>query len=178
MTSRILSPCLGALLCACIAPAYAAGQAHQHGVAKLDVAVEAKQLTLQLESPLDNLLGFERAPRNAAERQAADAVVAQLKAADQLFKIDPAAGCKLDKVELTSAVLKLGTPDPAEAKDGHADIDGDFSFTCADAGKASYIDVDLFRFAHLQRLEVQVATPKGQFKRDLKRPTQRLNLSK
>lgn len=158
--------------------AFAAGLAHQHGVARLDVAVEPGRVTLELDTPLDNLLGFERAPRNAAERQAVDAVVAQLKAADQLFKVDPAAGCKLDKVELNSAVLKLGTPDPAEAKDGHADIDGDFSFTCADAGKASYIDVGLFRFDHLQRLEVQVATPKGQFKRDLKRPTQRLSLTK
>ena len=167
----------GCLLVAAFA-ASAAGQAHQHGVAKLDIAVQATQLTLQLESPLDNLLGFERAPRTDAERKQADAVVATLKAGDTMFKIDPAAGCKLATVELSSSALKLGQPDPADEKDGHADIDGSYEFNCTDATKAAYVDVGLFAFPRLQRLQVQVATPRGQFKRDLKRPTARIALGK
>ncbi len=157
---------------------HAAEQAHAHGLAKLEVAVEPTTLSIQLESPLDNMVGFERAPRNDKERQRTQAAVAKLTAADVLFKIDPAAQCKLAKVELTSAVLKLGKPDPAEEKSGHADIDGSFEFTCVDASKAAYIDLSLFEFAGLKRLEVQVATPKGQFKRSLKRPTSRLLLTK
>ena len=81
-------------------------------------------------------------------------------------------------VELSSAALKLGTPDPQEEKEGHADIDGGFEFTCVDATKATFIDVTLFDFARLQRLEVQVAAPRGQFKRDLKRPANRIALTK
>ena len=165
------------LLTLCLAPllAQAAGKAHVHGIAKLDVAVEATKITLQLESPLDNLLGFERAPRTDAERQQADALVARLKAADAMFRIDPAAQCKLAKVDLTSSALKLGQPDPSE--EGHADIDGSFEFNCVDAAKAAFIDVGLFEFKRMQRLEVQVAAPKGQFKRDLKRPANRIVLT-
>jgi hypothetical protein len=158
--------------------AHAAGHAHVHGVAKLDIAVEATKLTVQLESPLDNLLGFERAPRNDAERKQAQAAVARLKAADAMFRVDPAAQCTLASVDLASAALKLGTPDPGEDKEGHADLDGNFEFNCVDATKAAYVDVALFEFAHLQRLEVQVAAPRGQFKRELHRPVKRIMLTK
>ena len=167
---------LAALTCPLLV--YAADHAHVHGVAKLDIAVEDNKLTLQLDSPMDNLLGFERAPRTDAERRLADGVVAQLRAASTLFKIDPAAQCTLAKVELISAALKLGTPDPAESQDGHADLDGSFEFNCADATKAAYVDVGLFSFAHVQRLEVRVVTARGQYKRDLKRPAQRVELNK
>jgi len=167
-----------AALSLCASASHAAGHAHVHGVAKLDVAVEASKLTVQLDSPLDNLLGFERAPRTDAERKRADAVVAQLKAADVMFKIDPAAQCTLAHVDLASAALQLGQPDPQEAQEGHADIDGSFEFHCVDGKKATYLDVGLFQFSHLQRLEVQVATPSGQFKRDLKRPANRIVLTK
>jgi hypothetical protein len=45
------------------APAWSAGKAHEHGALKLDVAIEGNKLTIAMEAPLDNLLGFERAPR-------------------------------------------------------------------------------------------------------------------
>lgn len=168
--------CAGLLAAATVC--HAAGQAHQHGVAKLDIAIEPTRLTIQLESPLDNLLGFERAPRTDAERKQAAAAIARLRAAESMFRIDPSANCRLAGVELSSSALRLGKPDPHEDKDGHADIDGSFEFECQDATKAAYIEVGLFGFAHLQRLEVQVATPKGQFKRELKRPASRVVLSK
>jgi len=152
--------------------------AHVHGVARLDIAVEGPTVSLQLEAPLDNFLGFERAPRTAAEKQQADAAVAKLQAAAQLFRIDPAAGCTLKSVTLSSSALKLGPPDPAEEQAGHADLDGSFEFSCKDTAKATYIDVGLFDFKPTQRIEVQVATPAGQFRRDLSRPQQRVSLVK
>lgn len=163
-------------LALCILPLLGhAGKAHVHGIAKLDVAIEAGKITLDFESPLDNQLGFERAPRTDAERRQADAMVARLKAADTLFRIDPAAGCKLAGVELASSALQLGQPDPSEA--GHADIDATFTFQCADVSKASYIDVGLFEYKRLKRLDVQIAAPRGQFKRELRPSAARLTLT-
>jgi len=164
-----------------VLPAAAAERAHVHGAARLDVAVEARRITLQLDTPLDNLLGFERAPRTAAERQQADAAVARLKDAATLFRIDPAAGCTLARVELNSAALKLGTPDAADAADakaGHADLEGGFEFACQAGAKAAYIDTALFAFAPLRQVDVQVAAPAGQFKRTLTRTASRLVLTK
>ncbi len=166
----------GALVLCLVVPSVAGSAPHDHGTARLDIAVEAGKLTLQLQSPLDNLLGFERAPRTDAERRRADAAVASLKAAATLFKIDPAAGCAPSAISLNSTALKLGPPDPNEPP-GHADIDASFEFNCADVSKAGYVDVALFdAFIRLQRIEVQVATAKGQFKRSLKRPAARVSL--
>lgn len=174
----IKSPILmAALLGACAAPAAAQGHAHVHGIATLDVAVESRKVSIHLDSPLDNFLGFERAPRTDAERQLADGVIARLKAADTMFRLDPAAGCKAAKVELASAALRLGTSGAEDAAQGHADLDADFEFDCLDASKAAFLDVGLFQFARLQRLQVQVVTPQAQFRHDLARPKSRIALT-
>lgn len=151
-----------------------AGKAHEHGTARLDVALEGSTLTLALETPLDGLLGFERAPRSDAERRAADAAIAKLRAADALFSIDPAAQCKAASVELRSAALKLGGA-AAATDDGHADLDGEFTFRCQSA--PAFIDARLFAaFPRLARIDVQLAAAKGQRKLVLRRPAQRIDL--
>ena len=155
---------------------------HQHGVAMLDVAVEPGRVTLVLESPLENLLGFERAPRSDAERAQAEKLLARLRAADTLFRIDSAAGCTLSKVVLMSPVLGEGTATAADKdkdkdKDNHANLDGRFEFTCKAGQRAGFVEVGLFEaFASLKRIELQVVTPKGQLKATLARPASRVNL--
>ncbi|MDZ7590084.1 MAG: DUF2796 domain-containing protein [Rubrivivax sp.] len=157
-------------------PALAA-KAHQHGTARLDIAVDAGRVSIVFDTPLDNLLGFERAPRTDAERQQAEAAVAVLRNAGRLFRIDPAAGCTLAKVELASAALKLGDGGGAPAQDGHADLEGRFDFDCKQGGRAAQVEVGLFdAFKGLQRLELQVVTPKGQMKATLVRPASRVAL--
>ena len=155
-----------------------AGKAHEHGAARLDVAYEAGKLSFGLESPLDGVLGFERAPRTDVEKQKVEKMVATLKAADKLFVIDPAAQCSLGKVDLRSAPLKLGAAAPAaKADDGHGDIDADIEFSCKNP--PAFVDVALFAsFPRMSRLDVQTATPKGQRKQVLKRGTQRIDLSR
>lgn len=165
-----------ATLNALIAAPALAGQAHEHGAAKLDIAVEAGRLSIALETPLDGLLGFERAPRSAAEQRAADTLVATLKAADTLFRIDPAAQCRLGSVTLVSAALKLG-PAAAGPDDGHGDLDAEFEFACQAA--PAFVEVGLFKaFQRLARLDVQTATARGQRKQVLVRPASRVDLSR
>lgn len=164
------------------AAVWAHGKAHQHGIVNLDIGIEAQRLTVNLSSPLDNLIGFERAPRNDAERQRAQAAIERLRAADGLFTIDPAAQCRLDRVELVSPALGLG-PAPSRAASAasaeHADLDASFEFVCADATRAAFVEVSLFAaFSRMQRLDVQVAAPKGQLQRTLKRPARRIELGR
>ncbi|QNK65670.1 DUF2796 domain-containing protein [Variovorax sp. PAMC26660] len=145
--------------------------AHVHGQLKLDVAVDGPTVVIDMDSPLDNIVGFERAPKTDAEKKAVEEAVAQLRAADKLFIIDPAANCKLGPVDLRSGALGLGNPDPNEPV-GHADLDATFSFNCTNAAAAKFIDVNLFSvFKGLRQIDSQIASAQGQFKRQLKRPS-------
>ncbi len=59
--------------------AWAAGKAHEHSALKPDAAIGGNKLTIAMEAPLDNLLGFERAPRTDTQRKAAADVLARLR---------------------------------------------------------------------------------------------------
>lgn len=159
--------------------ASAQGHAHQHGALTLDIGIEANTITMQIASPLDNLVGFEHAPRTNGERKRVDAALARLGAEQQLIAIDPAAQCRLANVEITSAMLGLGVPSTTNSKDLHGDLGATLNFQCQDASRAAYIDVRLFdAFSDLKRIYVQVAGPRGQFKRHLRRPERRVTLTR
>ncbi len=151
---------------------------HEHGVVRLDVAIEPGRFTLLMESPLANLIGFERAPRTDAERQRVDAALATLNAAATLFRIDPAAGCTPGPIELNAAALEGGKPGAEQAETGHADIDASFSFKCK-KGQPAFVDIGLFAaFPATQRVDVQLVIGNAQSKRTLTRPATRLSLTR
>ncbi len=157
-------------------PAARAAGAHEHGVVKLDVAVEGSRILVEIDSPLDNLLGFEHAPRTDAEREKVDAAVKKLRDAAALFRIDGKAGCTLGTVDLQSPPLQLGKK-PAAANDAHGDLEGSFEFKCKAGAKAAFVEVGLFdAFPQVKRIDLQVATPKGQLKATLRRPATRVML--
>lgn len=162
---RVLSFSAALLLLA--APLQAAPP-HQHGVATLDVAVERTRITLQFESPLDNLVGFERAPRTDAERKALEAALGKLRDAAALFRIDPAAVCKPAGTDVKP---------PSFGSGGHGDVEATYTYDCGDASKAAHAQTELFAaFARLQRVQVQVALEKGQRGLELRRPNGRIDL--
>lgn len=194
MSFRLSLMAVAAVACAALSPALAQHQhhAHTHGVVALDVAVDQNTITLELDAPLESLVGFERAPRTDAEKQRVQQAVERLKAAATLFTIDPAAQCQLKGVELESDVLGLGdkpaasTGAPAAAKghshgkkehahEEHADLEGRFVFACAQAASARYVDVGLFTaFSRIRTVNAQVASPAGQAKRTLRKDSARL----
>ncbi|MGE0797697.1 MAG: DUF2796 domain-containing protein [Lautropia sp.] len=158
---------------------------HTHGHIDLDAAIDSNSITIRFESPLDNLLGFERAPRTDAERARVADLRRRLEAADQLFRPDPAGRCKLADVQMESAVLGFG--DTTASRSGgsppaasgaaasgatapsaaeHADIDVAVKFDCEAATAARYIDIGLFTaFKRIRTIAAQIASPAGQFQR-------------
>ncbi len=135
-----------------------AHRAHEHGVAALMVAVDGPTLVVRLESPLDNLLGFERAPRSAEERAAADRLLARLTSGERVVTPTAAAGCTLVAATVDAPVLQGQTAD-----DGHAELAAQWRYQCRDPARLTGLHVGLFA-AHprLKRLEATVAGPRGQ----------------
>jgi hypothetical protein len=162
-----------------VAAQHAHQHAHQHGFAKLEIAVAPDSVSVRLDAALDGIVGFERAPRTDAERQRVQAAQTRLRDGAAMFAIDPAAGCTLASVNLQAPVLGWGTA-PADAQAGeHADLEGEYTFNCTDAARAGFVNLGLFEaFNRMRRIEVQMVTPRGQMKAELRRPNSRVALTR
>jgi hypothetical protein len=158
--------------------AQAHGDKHEHGVVHLDVAIEGDTLAIQLESPLDSVLGFERQPRTPAERQSVDRMLATLRGGGVLFTPDARGQCRFEDAQLDSGLIAGSPPaSAAAAKSEHLDVDVSYRFRCASAAELTTLSHQLFAlFPRIQRIDAQVATPKGQSRQVLKRPAATLSL--
>ena len=52
--------------------------AHEHGVAQLDIAMDGQQIAMELHAPGADIVGFEYAAESADDRAAVDNAVAAL----------------------------------------------------------------------------------------------------
>jgi hypothetical protein len=137
-------------------PAFSA-PAHVHGEARLEITIDGNTLAIHFESPLEGLLGFEHAPRTAAEKQAVQTMKVRLEAPDKLFTLPPEAACTAKPPKLESPVFA----DKAAA--GHLDLDADYSWQCGKPSALRGIGSQLFvEFPRLKRIKVEFVGPTGQ----------------
>jgi len=161
-----------ALALTALAASLAAEHAHAHGVVQLNVAIEAGTIALQLEAPLDSLVGFEHAPRTAEQKQAVQQMFELFKAPQSLFGFAPAAQCALKSSSAESDALMADGAKPTKGGDEHADLDGSFVFDCKQLDAVDAIDLSglLAAFPRISRIDAIVLGPRAQLKRVLKRP--------
>jgi hypothetical protein len=154
------APIIAALLALGISPAQAQhSHAHQHGVAKLNVSVDAPRLTVDLESPMENLVGFERAPRNDRERESLRAMEKQLADTAKLFVPNAEAACRPEPAKISAPAFD--TPKGKGA--AHADIEVSYTFRCDNIAALRELDVKFFdAFKRLRRIEASIAGQKKQ----------------
>jgi hypothetical protein len=149
-------------------------------VGKLDLVQEGPGLHLRLESPAANLVGFEHAPRDAAEQAALKQAVAALEDGADLFVPTPAARCALAEVSVSSALLGSDGAtgggkavhehghehdqqhEHADDPQAHADITAEYRFLCDQPEALKEVRVMVFeRFPATERLDVQLVTEHG-----------------
>ncbi|MDE0073923.1 MAG: DUF2796 domain-containing protein [Gammaproteobacteria bacterium] len=75
--------------------------AHEHGIARLGLAVDGTRLTVDLHLPAESVFGFERAPRSAQERATAAEALDRLRTGGaRLIAFPDGAICALDSAEV------------------------------------------------------------------------------
>jgi len=149
--------------------------AHEHGVGRLNAALDGQTLELELESPAMNLVGFEHAATSDADKARVAAARAQLEKPLALFSLPAAAGCKVASQELESPLFgdkpDADDHDEDEAdKDGHehhhehSEIHAHYRFTCTAPGALKTLDLtNLFTtFPATQKIQVQLISASGQ----------------
>jgi hypothetical protein len=79
-------------------------EAHVHGVARMNVALEGDALFIELISPAANIVGFEHAPRNAEQKAALRNALETLRAGMDLFTPSADAGARLVEAKVESDI--------------------------------------------------------------------------
>lgn len=133
---------------------------HAHGVATLNIAQQGSEVSLELESPAVNLVGFEHVPTSEEERKAVEQALTILKDGDRLFHFSPSADCRLAESRIDTPLTEQESTH--EHGDSHADIVAEYHFTCARPGELQQLNLRLFQtFPATEELEVQYLTDKG-----------------
>src|SRR5262245_62835722 len=69
--------------------------AHEHGRGTLNIALEGNRLSMELEAPGADIVGFEHEAKTAKQKSAITTAKKQLAAPQALFQFPAAAGCVL-----------------------------------------------------------------------------------
>jgi len=150
-------------------PAALAHKAHQHGVAHMDLVREGAGVEIGLKVDGDGVVGFERAPRDAAERAKVDAARSALGDGAALFGLPAAADCRLVEADVDAPHAE-NARDPGHShghddkSDGHADWQASYRFECTRAAAADRVDLaGLFTaFPRISRVQLQWITDDAQ----------------
>jgi hypothetical protein len=140
-------------------------EAHVHGVATLQAVQHQNTLQFDLDTPLDNLLGFEHVPRTEKQKQKVSQMLEKLRRPDSMFIFTDKAQCVVGDVNIKSPVLGLGEveKDMKAKNDEHAGIEVAMTFRCRELKSLKEIEVKLFEmFPGMHRLNVQLVGPRGQ----------------
>ena len=114
-SAALCSLCLGAVA---VAQTERDLDSHEHGAAQLDVVVDGSQLLIDLESPWNNLVGFEHRPSTDEQHEAVDAAMASLEDPQALFAIE-GGDCQVASVEVDAGAMGADGEMHAEGEDHH-----------------------------------------------------------
>jgi hypothetical protein len=177
---------LGAILPNLQAGEFRHHEAHEHGVAHLNVAHDGKNLYIELTSPAANIVGFEYQPHTQEQKAAVKEAIKKLEAGEALFVLPAGAegGLAESKVHTDIASKSDHKSEDAHTHDHnesskqdeedkhrhsenhesnkherHSEFKAEYHFVCKKSENLVYIDVMLFSvFPGIEHIEVQILT--------------------
>ena len=147
---------------------------HTHGDAELAVVLENGVVTIELDTPLYNILGFEHAPETEAQKTAVETAEAQLGRAEALFTFNAKADCAVKSAAKDVHLFEHDDhsdhddhDDHDEHKghdeDAHKDVILQYEFACKNSNALSNVSVNLFElFGELSEIDATYLGPTTQ----------------
>lgn len=165
--------------------------AHTHGDATLAIVLENKMVTIELDTPVYNILGFEHAPQTDLQKTTLEKAQTHLKRGDTLFALNNQAKCTSLSNDVTTAIFDTQMLDGekhdshgdhqdhtqahdkgAHSDEGHADPHDEgthtdivltYEFKCKNPEKFSNVRVNLFKlFENLSEINAIYLGPSTQ----------------
>ena len=144
---------------------------HEHGVGRLNIAIEGKRVSMELEVPGSDIVGFEHEASTAEQKAAVKKAKATLESALNVFKLSAEAKCKLAKADVKVQAEDEHEHEAADAKhegeeeEGHhhSEFHAEYAIDCAAPEKLTGIDFKYFElFAGARKLDINLVSDKGQ----------------
>lgn len=158
--------------------------AHEHGKAKLDIAVEGTKISVTFESPAESIYGFEHEAKTKSDIAARDSAAKILKDdALSLFQFDASLGCKMTSSQIEAWVKEdhdedhdhhasktakphkgmSHTKEAAHEHGEHSEVHANYVFTCNKAPSGTKLTVNLTnKFTRLREIVVQMISDQKQ----------------
>ena len=179
---------------ACIAVSASADEhrqlgAHVHGHGRLNIAIEDKTVSIELEVPGADIVGFEHEASTPKQKAALEKAKAKLAAGLSLFTPAAAANCteKSAKVSIEAEHgdehehhAGGGKPGAKEEEEDHhhSEFHAEYAFECASPTRLASMTFEYFKaFPNAQELDISVISPKGQSSYEVKRDKPRLDFT-
>ena len=170
---------------------------HEHGVGNVNIAVEGTKVSVELEVPGMDIVGFEYAAKTAKQKAAVEKAKKQLLAPLAIFKFPAAANCATQQVNVAigsedhdhdhdHAKSDNGAEDGGKAADAsegnegheHSEFHVEYTLECKVPEKITAIEFGYFRtFSSARKLNINLITPKGQSKFEATRDKPRIDLA-
>jgi hypothetical protein len=145
-------------------------EAHVHGVAEVNIAVEGAKATVEIHAPAENVMGFEHEARSESDKKKRDTALALLRdKMDQMVLFDPKLGCK--SAEKKAAVTEERGAHAKESREHndqkasgeHREVQGTFLIACAAPLAGSRVKFGVTKiFPEIHEVKVQVIGDSGQ----------------
>jgi hypothetical protein len=82
-------------------------EAHVHGVAEINIAVEGSKADVEFHAPAESVMGFEHEARSESDKKKRDAVLRTLQTKmNQMVLFDPKLSCKFSEAKTTVVEAK------------------------------------------------------------------------
>lgn len=156
---------------------------HQHGHGSLNIAIEGSRVTLELEAPGNDVVGFEHTAKTKAQRESVAKAKKLLGEPLTLFRLPASAGCAVASANVTieggsGNEAKKGGHKHDDHDHAHSEFHAEYTLECSkitDLTSIEFLYFSMFKAA--EELEVNIITPKGQTKFGVKSNKPRLDLS-
>jgi hypothetical protein len=162
---------------------------HVHGHGTLNIAIEGKRVSMELEVPGMDIVGFEHAPSTDDQKAAVEKAKARLEKPLGMFSLPAAAGCIVAEAKVALEAEhgdhgddhkhdEKGDDDhDHDAAGGHNQFEASYALDCTNPSELTTITFDYFAlFAGAHDLTVNVVTAKGQSKYEVSRSKPTLDL--
>jgi hypothetical protein len=163
---------------------------HVHGHGTLNIAIEDKRVTMELEAPGMDIVGFEHSAESKEQKTAVKKANALLAQPLSLFKPPKSAGCVVADAKVAigakpeggehrdAQAMADGGEHAQEGHGGHNEFHATYALVCDKPVNLTSLVFDYFKlFPGAQELTVNVVTGKSQNQLEVSRENPSLDLA-